>query len=228
MAREYKAKLLSVEKISPRIKFFTFDLEEKFNFIPGQFVMLKVGAVKRAYSIASSPGEKILELAITIVPGGKLTSKLDQMNLGANAVISGPYSIFGREVLEIDHDLVFIATGSGVAPMRCLLNHLYKEKFKHKVTLIFGFRYEEDYIFKSEFKALAEKWDNFKLVPIASRPKDVKKWKARIGRVTVILDNYVNDTTDFFICGLRDMVQDVRRILKEKEIKKEKIHIEAW
>ena len=228
LPKEYCAKLLEVKNLSPSVKFFKFELEEEFEFVPGQFVMLKFEDVKRAYSIASCPMGRIIEFAITMVTDGKLTSKLDKMAEGDKVVISGPYAKFGQGITKIDNDIVFIATGSGVSPIRCLLQHLYKEKFQHKVTLVYGFRHEEDYLFKSELEELEAKWGNFNLVPTISRPKNPELWKEKVGRVTSILDPYVNNKIDFFICGLGDMVKEVRGILGSKGVVKEKIHVEAW
>lgn len=224
----YNAKLVKVKKLSPRVKFFEFDLGKKFDFNPGQFVMLSKGEVKRAYSLASQPGKKTIELCITIVPGGKMSTSLDKMQKDTKIKISGPYSKFGLGALHRKNDLVFIAIGTGVTPMRSLLNYLLKNGFKNKITLIYGFRYEEDFLFKTEFKKLAKDYSNFELVLMASRPKDVKNWKEGVGRVTAKLNDYIDSKTDFFICGLAQMIKDIKILLEDKGVKKEKIHSEMW
>ncbi|MFC1685757.1 FAD-dependent oxidoreductase [Nanoarchaeota archaeon] len=228
MVKVLEGKLSKITKFSPTVKFFEFDLGEVFDFLPGQFVMVEKDGVKRAYSLASQPGKKTIELCVTIVSGGKLTTKLDDMPLGGKVKVTGPYSMYGRDILKMDNDVIFIATGSGVTPMRCLLNYLLNNNFKHKITLIFGFRYEEDFLFKAEFKQLAEKHDNFDLVITASQPKELKTWGKSVGRVTKIIDQYVDDKSDYFICGLNNMVSDVKRILVEKGVEKERIHAESW
>ncbi len=226
--KTYDAELAKVEKIAPQVKLFTFDLGERFDFIPGQFIMLELNGVKRAYSLASLPGKKTIELCITIVSGGKLTSKLDKMKVGEGIKVIGPYAMFGREILNTKNDIMFIATGSGVAPMRCLVNHLLQEKFPHKIDLLFGFRYEEDYLFNEEFEELEKNYKNFSVIPTISRPRKPKEWKKDIGRVTATINKHIDSKREYFICGLNDMVKEVKQILLSKGIKEDKIHTESW
>jgi len=230
--KQYGAELSKVKEIAPEIKLFTFNIGEEFKFRPGQFVIIewKEGneVLKRAYSICSSGKSGEIKLCMNIIPGGKLTPKLNTLAIGEKIFMNGPHGFFGKELSELDNEIVFIATGTGIAPLKTMLNSLFNRGFSKKITLLYGFRYAENFLFKEELEELAKDHSNFELVTTVSRPKDKEKWQGNIGRVTNLLDKYSKQNTDYYICGLGDMVKDIKTKLLGNGIDRAKIHVEAW
>ena len=95
--------------------------------------------------------------------------------------------------------------------------------------LIFGLRYIKDIFYKDYFEKLAEKYKNFTFEITLSRPED-DTWKGKVGRVTDILNKMPIDTrsTEFYICGLKDMVNEMATILKTKGVPKNAINMEKY
>lgn len=234
--KEYQVKLAEVKELYPAVKLFVFDFGKKFDFIPGQFVMFELkdekgNNVRRSYSISSSPGKKNIELVMNIVPGGKMTQALDKLKVGEKIKLIGPYGKFGNNAESLSKNITFIAAGTGVTPIRSIINHLVKNKFKHNLTLLYGFRHEYNFLFKEEFEDLAEENKNFHLLPTVSQPVNAKHWTGHVGRVTNYLSENLNSKNidqEFYICGLGPMVRDTKRVLLEKGVKLDQIHIEPW
>ena len=230
--KQYVAELSEVKEIAPEIKLFTFNMGEEFKFKPGQFVIVEweegKEVLKRAYSVCSSGKSKEIKLCMNIVPGGKFTPKLNSLSIGGKIFMNGPHGFFGKELSELDNEIVFIATGTGIAPLKSMLNSLFNRGFNKKITLLYGFRYAENFLFKEELEKLAKNHSNFELVTTVSRPKSKEKWQGNIGRVTNLLDKYSKQNIDYYICGLGDMVKDIKTKLLENGIERTKIHVEAW
>ena len=94
----------------------------------------------------------------------------------------------------------------------------------------FGFRYENDFIFKDELCALEEQYHNFHFVPVLSRPGEHPPPDLDAGHVTDIIPLYLKDPTGkaVFICGSLPMVKDVVGILEKIGVTKEQIKTDAW
>jgi len=115
----------------------------------------------------------------------------------------------------IRYDTVFVATGTGVAPFVSMLGHIWANRLDvgHEFHVVFGVRYVHDLIYRS----LIEKWErehaNFHFYPTISRP-ETPDWKGRVGYVQKVIENDIHDygNKQVFICGLHDMVEDVKNL----------------
>lgn len=234
--QEYEVQLNSVKELYSAVKLFVFDFGKKFDFTPGQFVMFELKDenghnIKRSYSISSSPGKSSIELVINIIPRGKMTPLLDQLKVGDKIKLLGPYGKFGKDINSSGKDIMFIAAGTGITPIRSMINDLIENKFKKKISLLYGFRHEGNFLFKEEFEDLSDENSNFTLIPTVSRPVNAKHWPGEVGRVTDRLSKNLSSKDldqEFYICGLGHMVRDTKKILLEKGVKMEQIHLEVW
>jgi NAD(P)H-flavin reductase len=196
---------------------FTFENEGVFDFEPGQFISIfaeKEGKrISRPYSIASWPESKeSLELCIKVVEGGFMSNYLHRVPRGTKLQTIGP---LGRFVMQepIAYDTVFVSTGTGIAPFISMMGHIWEQDLgdDREFHMVFGVRYVQDLI----YRGLIEKWErehrNFHFYPTISRP-ETADWKGRVGYVQKILQNEIADyaTKQVYICGLHDMVEDVR------------------
>lgn len=127
---------------------------------------------------------------------------------------------------------VFVATGTGIAPFRSmLLDHL--PRTHPHITLLFGARCERGLLYRKELEQLAEQYEDFRFLPTISRPGE--SWKGRVGRVQTHLDEALALGTpgdlasvDVYICGLKEMVDDVRRELKRRGFDRRQIIYEKY
>jgi NAD(P)H-flavin reductase len=200
-------------------------------FEPGQFVIVHVpkggSSVKRAYSIASPPHEEgVIELCIQHVEGGAASTFFWQVTEGAPVTISGPH---GRFTLRqpLNYEPIFMATGTGVAPFRSMIKHLFHLNVTQDVWLLFGCRYEHALLYEAEFRALSSLRRNFHYVPTVSRPKD---WKGESGHIQQTFKKYIHElaTKEIYVCGWLEIVKQIVKDLAALGVPKEQIRYEEW
>jgi NAD(P)H-flavin reductase len=178
--------------------------ERELSFDPGQYVRISFADKSpRVYSIASSPNEEELELCITRVPGGHLTpSLMDDAERDDEMFVRGPY---GKELSlfdESDRDMVFVATGTGVAPLRSMIRYTFEEGLdshdgeRRDVWLFLGASWRDDLPYHAEFDALSEEHENFHYVPTVSREQLLYDWAGETDYVQQTLLKYLDDAVD--------------------------------
>lgn len=222
--RRYRAKLARVVELTAATKHFEWEIVAggSFEFTAGQFISLTLAREgqehTRAYSIASPPRpDGRFDLCLNRVPGGLFSNYLCDLACGAAIEFTGPHGFF-TVARPVQRDLVFIATGTGIAPIRGMLADLLAREPEnaHQVWLLFGVRRPETILYREEFERLAREHGNFHFVPTLSRPPE--QWPGAIGYVQGQLRKRFAGRKDFsaYICGLKAMVDDARRILKEE------------
>lgn len=200
-------------------------------FKAGQFCMVYVPkdnkSLKKPYSICSAPFEAgYLDLCIKFIEGGYATNWFWTLKEGDQVTLTIPYG--GFLIKEpINYDFVFIATGTGIAPLRSMIKTLLKEGCQRQITLIFGVRYEDEILYYDEFVEIEKKHKNFKFVPTVSRPK---VWKGEVGYVQDELKKYVTDPThkQIYVCGLIPMIEAIQAAAVEIGFDKKQVHFEKY
>src|SRR5438067_6266043 len=226
-----KARLVESRELAPNTRHFEFEPPEwKAAFVPGQFlsVTASIGEdeITRAYSIVSPPDGNRFALCANLVEDGHLSPFLFALNPGDEIDFKGPYGAFilRRPV----SDSIFVATGTGIAPFRSMLLSRLQEHPDRHFTLIFGVRYEHGLLYDGEFRALAARHANFEYQPTLTRPPE--NWTGRTGRIQQHMLDALGDRrdVDVYICGLREMVDDVRAKLKEIGLDRKRIIYEKY
>jgi ferredoxin-NADP reductase len=233
--QRFKTKILEIKNICDDVKHFVIKTNKDFLFKPGQFISIILNIdgkeIRRPYSIASAPYPNSLELCIKILPNGKATPTIDELKEGDEIEIIGPMGRFTLHESSEKKDLILISTGTGITPFRSLANHLLKKEkesiFKNKITLITGYRYEENCLYEPEFKKLEKNHSNFSYHGILSRPRDSQPNQEK-GHVQLLVEKHINPNAHYYLCGLTPMIDSVRELLKEKGIKKEQIFFEKY
>ena len=226
-----KAVLRNAVDLAPGVRHFHFEVPEvdSLTFVPGQFVSLKKSLngdeYIRAYSVASPPEGNSFDLCLNLVPDGVFSAYLFTLKPGDEVEMTTPLGYF--TLRHRDRDALMIATGTGIAPYRSIL-HKSLHETTAKVTLLFGTRYEESILYQNEWEDLARRYKHFEFWPTLTRPKP--EWAGRIGRVQIHLDEALQRRTDLdvYLCGLKAMVDDVRRILKQKGFDRKQIVYEKY
>lgn len=209
-----------------------------FSFKPGQFVTLDLPIHERpnkrwrSYSIASHPdGTNVIELVIVLLEGGAGTSYIfNQINEGDEVILRGPQGVFLLPA-EIDKDLFFICTGTGIAPFRSMLKFIQLHQLSHKnLYLIFGCRHFADALYGDEMKKLQEEMEGFTYIPTFSREKP-KDHEFRTGYVHNVYEEIIQKAklpAKFYLCGWKNMIDDARKNIVTLGYDKKDIHFELY
>ena len=210
----------------------TFDVvidDEKaradFKHSPGQFAEISVlGYGEAPISITSSPTQKE-SLQFCVKGIGVVTTALHSMSEGEKIAIRGPYgNVFPVDVIK-GKDIVFVAGGIGLAPLRSLINYMLDDEnrkdFKD-ITIIYGARSPGDLLFKDE---LAE-WERRSDVKYhVTVDKGDDEWKGKVGFVPQLLKEVAPKSTDAvgLTCGPPIMIKFVLKELVDLGFKDEDI-----
>ncbi|HVZ36915.1 MAG TPA: FAD-binding oxidoreductase [Polyangiaceae bacterium] len=228
----HQARLLEWKEIAPEVRHFVFEVVgmEKFDFVPGQFVSLTDNVngkpIKRAYSIASAPfGNNRFELCLNLVHEGAFTPHLFGVKPGEILEMRGPLGLFMQP--EPHREALLIATGTGVAPYRSILDQFLKPG-SPRYTLLFGARYENLILYREHFEELALRHSHFAFVPTLTRPEAT--WKGCRGRVQEHIKGIIGERRDLdvMLCGAREMVETTRDMLKEMGFDRKQIRHEKY
>jgi ferredoxin-NADP reductase len=185
LARQlYTARLEEKLVLSERAQCFHLEFSipefDVFDFIPGQFVSLVADDANgkqqtRAYSIASAPRSNTFALCVNRVEGGFFSNRLCDFEPGSEVQFHGPHGLFTlRQPLT---DSIFIATGTGVAPMRGFIEHLFPESGEdrsegRRIWLVYGTRHETEIYYQRYFEKVSAERHNFRYLSSLSRPHE--------------------------------------------------------
>lgn len=228
--RKINAKVESICQHCHDTKSFILRPQEQLQFTAGQFIMVNLPhgntIVRRAYSIASMPGGETIELCINQTPNGTASSFFFSLKGGESIVIDGPYGIFKTQATP--KTKFFIATGTGIAPIRSMIHGLLAQGSKAKLYLIFGERIEDELLYKKEFEQLQATNKNFYYIPTISRPHN--RWVGEKGYVQHAMKKYINEPHEIeaYVCGLKEMVEDVKKTLLELGVEPQHIFTEKF
>lgn len=192
-------------------------------YLPGQVALLRVGGLRPAYfAFASAPEDAELEFLVkrTEDPSARA---LYELRPGEGVELAG---VVGRGFPLEAHrarDLVFVAMGTGVAPLRSALRHvLFRRPEFGQVVVLYGARTPEDFCYAAEIDA----WEDagVELRRVISRP-DGHDWSGPTGYVQSLLDHVLPDLTDpvALVCGSREMIEQTRSRLSEMGFAPDKI-----
>lgn len=191
---------------------------ERFNFHPGQFIVLHLSSngqpAVRAYSIATAiRTDSRFELLLNVTPEQETSAWFLGLKAGDEVHFTGPYGVFKLHHPP-DRVSAFIANGTGIAPIRAMLQELYHEHPGAEAWLIFGVRRQAEILFRAEFERLARENPGFHFVPTLSRPD--ARWTGHTGYVQEHIKKYLKGLEGFhaYVCGRPEMVEDVRRLLR--------------
>lgn len=193
--------------------------QSNFNFLPGQYINIIKGDYKRSYSIAINDCSNGIFLFINNYQGGKFSNYLfNEAKINDLLRIEGPLgTFFYRETKKTN--IVFLATGTGIAPVKSILENMEQnsEEMKGKnIYLFFGGRIQEDLFWEPQFKNI---YVNF--VPVLSRAEN--NWKGEKGYIQEVLMSKEIDLSDsvVYACGSVNMIKDAKEITINSGLPKE-------
>lgn len=228
--RPWSARITSITELTANEKLFEFRLvdeqiREAFHHDPGQFVEVSIFGVGEApISISGSPTKQgFLELCVRRT--GKFTEKLHQLQCGDIVGIRGPFGRgFPVEQMK-GSDILCVAGGLGIAPLRSLINNIHDERSEFgKVTIIYGAKNPSEVMFRNQFEMWRHRKD-FDLYLTVDNPDDT--WDGEVGVVTKPFEGLEIDPTNTFgaICGPPIMYQFVIDEMRKKDISYDHIYV---
>ncbi|GAH23324.1 unnamed protein product, partial [marine sediment metagenome] len=195
-----------------------------FTYRPGQFVELSlIGTGEAPISISSSPTRpEVIDLCVRKI--GRVTEALFRLPLNSLVGLRGPYGN-GFPVAEMEkNNLLIIAGGLGMAPLRSLLWYALDNRSKFKeIILMFGAKISEEMLFKYELLSLLDRTDMKCLLTVDKDEEGI--WPAQVGVVTKLFDAVEVDPeiTYAAVCGPPIMYKFVLRKLLERNFPKDRI-----
>jgi len=188
---------------------------ERLQFLAGQYIdfLLKDGR-RRSFSLATAPhDDALLELHVRHIPGGFFTDPLFTQYKGREILrLEGPLgSFYLRE--ESDKPMLFVAGGTGFAPIKGMLEHCFHHRVERQMVLYWGVRSLADLYLPT----LPGEWQsahpNFTFIPVLSEPRPEDQWPGRTGFVhQAVLDDF-RDLSGYqvYACGAPAMIDAARR-----------------
>jgi NAD(P)H-flavin reductase len=218
-----RAHVTRIRHLTADVREIRFGLDEPaiFRFAAGQFVSFTIDRpgedrrVTRAYSIASSPSRTSeIEIVLNLVPGGPGSTYLFSLREGDAVTFRGPAGSFTLH--ESARELLFVATGTGIAPFRSMLWWLAEHGSERTIRLFWGLRRREDLYYQDELHDLRAGLRAFTPLTTLSQPDGV--WTGAVGRVTPHIAHGVThvDNLDVYLCGNAGMIADVRQIIRAR------------
>jgi len=228
--RPWPARITSIHDLTDKEKLFELrliddDVRNTFDFTAGQFVELSVFGVGEApISISSAPSKKgFIELCVRKV--GDVTGVLHSKKCGDVVGLRGPLGK-GFPFQEMKgHDVLLVAGGLGIAPLRSLINHIHDERHEFgKVTILYGVRNPSEVLFRRQFDMWKHR-DDFDLWITVDESDN--EWNGEIGRVTELFEHVDVDSTSTFgaICGPPVMYKPVIDKMRGKGMDLDKIYM---
>lgn len=219
---------------TPDVKTFrvnALDGGKVFEHMPGQCAMLSIPGVGEAmFSITSSPTNKEF-MEFSIKKCGCLTDWLHKMDVGQQITIRGPYgNAFPVETEFKGKDLLFIAGGIGLAPLRSVINYVrhYRENYG-KVDIVYGSRSMDDLV---DYKEIIDEWCNEEGVNVyLTIDREQEGWDGHVGFVPNYVKELGFDTNKtavicgppimikFTLAGLQELGFDKTQVFTTMELK---------
>jgi NAD(P)H-flavin reductase len=230
---EYLCKVKSFQMLTPTVFEIKFEVDQPLAFKAGQFASVVIpGAgpkgrdLRRAYSIASSPDLRPIELCVKIVEEGPGTQYLYRLRPEDTFKAVAPYGDFVYEP-KPDRHICFIATGTGIAPFRSIVTSKhYQENPPLSAHCLLGVRTEDELLYEETFANIP----GLRFIQAVSQPKGA--WKGFSGRVTDYIRKLNGDfpwlETEYYLCGHGGMISEIKQFLTEKGVAKESMHQEIY
>ncbi len=234
---QYESTVTSIEDLNYDTRLIRLELIEppSLSFRPGQYIQFECPPygktpepVYRAYSIASPASQQnSLELIVRRVPGGICTTYIFEVLEEEQKInINGPYGDF--YLRETDREIVFIAGGSGIAPIRSILFQMAGQHIDRKATLFYGANQLRDLYLQDELHGFEQTIPDFTYVPVVARAED--EWEGEGGLVTEAVDRRIEDafSQEFYLCGSPAMIEAAVELLNEKNLAEDRTFFDKF
>jgi len=223
---QYRIEQTHVETYDTRtLKLEPLDGNGSFLFAPGQFNMVySFGIGEVPISISGDPS-KSERLVHTIRSVGAVTKALCGLRMGDEIAVRGPYGTHWPVESAVEHDLVIVAGGVGLPPLRPAIYHILANRGNYgRIVLLYGARTPRDMVYTSELKHWRARFDvDVETTVDTATPE----WRGNVGVVTTLIPRAGFDPakTKAFICGPEIMTRFTILELQKRSVATENIFI---
>jgi NAD(P)H-flavin reductase len=232
------APLLEITAVTPRSRLLVVDLSARaVGFKAGQAVLIgwHGDAERRPYSIAISPEaaaeQARIELLISLDAPGEIARRLPDVARGTLVDLEGPLGTFIFPELPAQQRLLFVAGGTGIAPLRAMIDHAVRHHAGAQLSLLYSVRRPDEFAFLDELRA-HERSGRLQLHVTVTRDDDAAStWagaRGRIGRSHFEQVLHAPADTLCFVCGPPQMVAESVATLKLLGVPETQIRTEGW
>ncbi|MEO7151527.1 MAG: CDP-6-deoxy-delta-3,4-glucoseen reductase [Burkholderiaceae bacterium] len=222
--RKMPTRVISIERPAPDVAILSMQLpaNDVLRYRAGQYIeFLLADGARRSYSMANAPhtvGDRpAIELHVRWMPGGRFTDHVFRVMKPKDILrIEGPFgTFFLRE--DSSAPIVLLASGTGFAPIKAILEHIRLEAIARPVHLYWGCRARADLYMHDWAQRMASEMPELHYVPVLSEPAAGDDWHGRTGFVHHALMADLPDLSRFevYACGAPVMVDSARRDLVE-------------
>jgi Na+-transporting NADH:ubiquinone oxidoreductase subunit F len=236
-----------LEAPAHRLRYRDFDIDAPYRESWAASGLLDLESVTReptvrAYSLANPPRESdraVLVVRVAPPPSsapaaspGRVSSFIYGCKPGDEVSISGPFGDF--HVTDGEHEIVFIAGGAGIAPIRSMIHDQLSGGSPRKMTFWYGCRDAQDLCYYDELEGLAETHPNFELHVALSSPRRGDRWHGHTGFIhQVAYDGYLKDHSapqalEYYLCGPPLMSSAVVDMLERLGVDRSRIHFDDF
>ncbi len=214
-----QAKVLAKTELSSRVVGVILKVPLDYVWLPGQHLAVQGPSKPNYYSIASAPSpEGLLELAVgpsEDAPAFTVGSSLRISPPGGRAAVS----------LEAPRSIIMIGMGTGIAPLRAVIQEQTRLASCPRLTLLYGSRDEESQIYAREFEELSAA-GLLDYRPVLSQPRG--EWPGLRGRVQQHVEQLPQSGDCYAICGSKSMVEDIAEVLSRRGAPEEALFVEGY
>ena len=227
--------LREVERATPRAAIVRLALGgRRFDYAAGQAVLVgRAGqADRRPYSLATSPSEcrerDELELLVGLDTLGQPGPHLGTLTTGMSVDVEGPLGSFTFPSAATEHRFLFVAGGTGIAPLRAMLHEALARPAPTQIALIYSARTPQEFAYGPELRALAAS-GRLTLWQTVTREAEAH-WDGAQGRIALgHLRSMLHDVeTLCFLCGPHALVQAISPLLEQLGISPDRVRVEEW
>ncbi|WP_045216011.1 NADH:ubiquinone reductase (Na(+)-transporting) subunit F [Desulfonatronovibrio magnus] len=237
-ARRFKARVSTKTMLTYDIMELGLELIEpaEIDFTAGQYIQLESKEYKgresviRAYSLSSLPSDvNRAELIMRRVPEGICTTwAFDHLREEEEIFFSGPYGDF--KLQDTDAPAIFIAGGSGMAPIWSILRHMKEQNIRKKAYYFFSGRIHDDLFFTDELFSLEKELYDFKYVPCLTREPQDSKWDGERERIPIVMPKYIPDASQYeaYLCGSSALIDACCSKLSQMGVQDDRMYFDKF
>jgi CDP-4-dehydro-6-deoxyglucose reductase len=217
VVRKLPCRVNKLERVADDVMLVHLKLpaNERLQFLAGQYIefILKDGA-RRSFSMANPPhDDEFLQIHVRHVPGGSFTEHVFKTMKERDILrFEGPLGSFFLH--ESEKPIVFVASGTGFAPIKAIIESAFKHGIERPMTLYWGARRPRDlYLDELARKWAAERPQQLKYVPVISEALPEDRWTGRTGFVhRAVMEDFADlSGVQVYACGVPIMVESARR-----------------
>jgi NAD(P)H-flavin reductase len=230
---ELTVRVRAIKRISGRITLIRVNPGRPFPFVAGQAVMVGLATqrARRPYSIASSPGQVretgLLDLLVGHDESGTPGAHLVPLAWGSMLGMGGPVGRFALPPGVARRDVLLVAGGTGIAPLRSMLWSALERTRPPAIALVYSARTPADLAFHTEFRTLQERGD-LRYRPTVTR-RAGSSWTGRRGRIDgEVLAQALGPSPVCLVCGSASFTTDMIALLRSLGVRPSNIRQEEY